>query len=269
MPRKLETIPDDLKHLISTAEAVVIGNQCYELFPLTASQVATLSSELADLVGAVFAEVLESIKDKDLLSMDPEEMTKAGGRKILLAAQRAFQKLAEDERVITMIAEAVDVDKLVVTGEMTLKQVHHFLGVFWQQNFDLSGSPDSHSKNFKRLLGAFGIGNRDSRVFQWADVTLKLLLDTQSGSDAERIDTVLQIAYELELIDETPEKLRENLIHANESTPTSLTTSDSTGSTLTENDSSNVTSPESDVVEDSETSASEPGATVTSSPDGK
>jgi len=266
MPKKLQGAPDALKHLLpnEAEEPVVVGTQAYSMAPLTSAQaekVAADISTMASIAATEILEVVENIKSQGEQNLQSSSI-------FILAMKKGVTELIQCGCIQNIVKVALDLTDEEIAA-VTIKQLHHIFAVLWGQNFDFSQAPESTSKNFARLLETVGFGRKDNDLYQWADVTLKLLLDTQIGSPEERIDLVLHQAMMCGLLEEPPEDIRKRIIRENASTRTSQSTSGSPESTSTENDSSSAPSPETDVEEGTTQSASEQPATVTDTPNGE
>jgi len=231
MPKIIE-LPEKLKYLIPdmAKEAVVVGDKAYELVPLTEGQAELLAREVAEIATTIAGELLGVInKAKTDGERKPEDVTT-----YLATINTGLSKLITNGNIPNIVSIALDLEIAEVKKVMTIKQLHHFAGVLWKQNFDFSDAEVSASKNFNRLLAAVGFGNPDTRVYQWADTTLNVLLDSQRFSPQERIDLVLKLAYDIELLDKSPAEIQASRSKGTKSTQTSDSTVDIPASTSLE-----------------------------------
>lgn len=237
MPKKLTEVPEELAYLLrdQVKDPVVIGNDVYEMVPLSAAQAEVISKEVAELISTIAEDIIRSVKRTQTgQGVSPQESVDA-----LHGVKSGLEKIVSGGKIIKIVAMALDLDEEIVRSSATIMQLHHLAGILWKQNFDFSSAPEVSVKNFSRLLEALGFGSMDKRVFQWAENAIIVLSDFQHGSPDERIDCVLQAAFDLDLLNQPADKLRAKAIQRNASTVTSPSTSDSPANTSTVNDSLN------------------------------
>lgn len=215
MPVKINEIPEELKVLMPEGhiEKVLIGKTCYELAPLTAGQAEIVIKELVEVIIRSFSELLkvaEQPEGKEKSINDVVELTSA--------LKKGLEAVVAEGRVIKIIAIALELDEDIIRKEATIKQLHHIVGILWKQNFDMTDVGETSRKNFDSLLVALSLKNKDDIVYQWADYTLRMLINPQVGSLTERIVLVMQFAADAGMIEKAAV---EKFIHSKESMLTS------------------------------------------------
>jgi hypothetical protein len=163
------------------------------------------------------------------------------GEAVLDAVGKGVRKLVESGDIITLSAEVLGMTEEDVRENLTIPQMYHLGAVVWEQNFDMKNAPEGVRKNFQSLLDSAGVNRADKKMVQWADSVMRILIDQSIGSEGERIDMVLQIAYEIGLTERPPAEMKQAYAEALKSlsqqsvpTPDSPTGSDSPESTSTE-----------------------------------
>jgi len=232
MPKKAESVPENLKYLLpdTVSDTVIVGDTPYVLVPLTAGQAEAVSKEVSEILHAVTKDIIQVVQDAKREDKKLEDMTG-----MMESLKKGINTVIESGKIISIVAIALDLEEDFIRKNVTVKQLHHFAGAFWKQNFDFSDVPEHVAKNFNGLLEVAGFTNQNTQVFRWAEATLVLLQDSDSGSPERRIDIVLQIAYDLGLLEVLPPRLSKGtLLPVNESTPTLPTTADSTENTSTD-----------------------------------
>lgn len=127
------SVPSDLEFLLpeKVCKPVIIGDQCYDIYPLTEGEFEKLSIEVSKLFDSVYVKgdvsPIDYLVQKDVLANFLCE---------------ALKPLSMDD----------------IKGKLTAKQMVYIAATLWQMNFDNSEFAEDTRENFKKVLGWVGLG---------------------------------------------------------------------------------------------------------------
>ena len=156
-------VPDELKILLPELNkgVIVIGSKAYEMLPLYEGQLEKITSEFAALMDKVNCPDGQCPKcGKVVKGALPRKIFKCpdDNEDLLTMNEPAMKAIIESSKVPEWVEMITGVPKDEVKASMTLKQIKHFAGLFWKQNFGDEGMPGESHENFKRLLGMMETG---------------------------------------------------------------------------------------------------------------
>ena len=154
VPKELEVLLPELNKGV-----VVIGARAYEVLPVVEGQLELIIGEIA--------EVLEMLDCPDGKCPKCEKVVKnARPRKIFTCPDDGEALFTMNVSPVEGVIKSSKIPKWVemITGvpadeakkSMTFKQIKHFAGLFWMQNFSDEGMPEESLANFKKLLKMVG-----------------------------------------------------------------------------------------------------------------
>ena len=158
-------VPDELKVLLpETSKAVIlVGSKAYEMFPLYEGQLEKVTGDIAKVYDAMFCPDRECPKcGKVVKYAIPKKIVECPDDKEWLedVGKSPMEAILASGKVPEWIEMITEVPKTEVAATMTLNQIKHFAGKFWQQNFSDDGLPEESKANFTKLLEMIGMSEK-------------------------------------------------------------------------------------------------------------
>jgi len=156
-------IPEELKVLLpeDNKGVVVVGDKAYEIYPLVEGQLERVSKDIAMYFETVFSMDAKCSKCNKVVkdAVKKEIDTCPACKESLVEIRKSpIEAILGGGKVPEWIEMICNVQKVEVQANMTLKQMKHFAGIFYSQNFSDEGLPEESKANFKKLLGMIGMG---------------------------------------------------------------------------------------------------------------
>jgi hypothetical protein len=131
--KPIQNVPDELAFLLpeKVCKPVVIGDQAFNLYPLTEGEFEKLSMEVSKLFDVVF------VKGE----MSPIDYLMKGDILVTILGE-ALKPLSPDD----------------IRGKLTAKQMMYAASVLWSMNFETHDFNEETKENFRKVLGWVGLG---------------------------------------------------------------------------------------------------------------
>ncbi len=155
-------VPDELKVLLPETDkaVIVVGSKGYELLPLYEGQLESVTADIAKVYDAMFSPdrkcpkcgkvVRYAIPKKIFDCPDDNEPLED-------VAKSPMEAILSSGKVPKWIEMITGVPETEVKASITLKQIKHFAGLFWKQNFSDDEMPEESKANFQKLLKMIGM----------------------------------------------------------------------------------------------------------------
>lgn len=165
---RIDEIPDELKVLLpeTAKKIIVVGSRAYEMYPMKEKMIEKISKDIVDLIGKIASRDAQCPKcAKIVLSAVTRRITECTECKEILrsTALNPIDAILSSGKVRLWVGMATDIEENE-TADMTLNQMKHFAGVFWEQNFSDDGLPKESQENFQKLLGMLGISSLAAKL---------------------------------------------------------------------------------------------------------
>jgi len=146
--KKLAEIPEELKLLNpkESTENVMVGEEGYELYPLTEGEAEVIAKCLSDMGEMIFGQLKKTLGNRT----EPGSAEYVGALINVCA-----EALVASGKIREIVATCLDLDPEEIQKKMTVAQLLHFAGAVVKQNFDLSALPEVVRKNLKAVRSAF------------------------------------------------------------------------------------------------------------------
>jgi len=126
------TVPTELEFLLpeKVCKPIIIGDQAYDLYPLTEGEFEKLSSEVSKLFASVFVKgdisPIDYLVQKDVLA-----------------------------NFLTESLKPLSIED--IKSKLTAKQMVYIASVLWQMNFETNDFAEDVKENFSKVLGWIGL----------------------------------------------------------------------------------------------------------------
>jgi len=197
MSQKLREVPEEYRFLLPDTEkrTIVIGQEAFDLLPLTEGEFERLWVEIGELFGNAATAIAASLnKERTSEEKADQDPISVG----ITTVKETLQEMLNSGRLANIIAIATQQDPEDIKAKLTLKQGVHIISVLYEQNFSMKGLPENIRKNLEGFLGMFGVNIKKGPdpTQELLDITLEALEDQteHKTSSQEALDTIRKAA---------------------------------------------------------------------------
>lgn len=197
MSQKLKEVPEEYRFLLPDTEkrTIVIGQEAYDILPLTEGEFEHLWVEIGELFGNAATAIAATLNKE----RTPEEKMETDPVSVGIATvKETLQEMLNSGRLANIIAIATQQAPEDIKTKLTLKQGIHIISVLYEQNFSMKGLPENIRKNLEGFLGMFGVNIQKGPdpTQELLDITLETLedLEDHKTSSQEALGTIRKAA---------------------------------------------------------------------------